>query len=206
MIYMSNKISKFDCFHNTPFTKITAVFIAIALVLLMTSCNNDESDDNTMTDTLLKKYMNSLCNFDISAMNENNLYKIDEYPDSDNVKSVCKIIAQKISWSVENININGSTAIAQVKITLPTDVEAICNSSLNDAMMQIEQGTEASSDELIRTEIKNYLNSAETHEISAEVSMSKVGNKWFISQSPDTASIISDIRTPVAAIYSIIEQ
>lgn len=203
---MSNKISEFKCFHNTPFPKITAVFITMALIFLMNSCHNNESDDNTMTDTLLKNYMNSLCDFDISAMNENNLYKTDQYPDSESVKSACKIIAQKISWSVDNININGSTAIAQVKIILPNDVESICNSALNNSMMQIEQGSDKTPDELIRTEIKNYTDNAETREISAEISMSKVGNKWFISQSPDTASIISDIRTPVAAIYSIIEQ
>lgn len=207
MIYiMSNKISKFDCFQNRHLIKITSILISAVLIFAMSACHKDESDDNTMTNTLLNDYMNSLCDFDINAMNKNNLSQIEDYSDSDGTKSACKVLAKKINWSIESVNINGSTAIAQVAITLPDDIEGICSSALSDAMMQLEQGSDKTTYELIQTQIEKYADSADTREISAEISMSKVGNKWFISQSLDTTSIISDIRTPVAAVYSIIEQ
>lgn len=191
---------------NSIFVKVPVIFIVVSMILVTCSCRRNESDDSSMTDSILKGYMNSLCSFNIDAMNENNLSKISEYSDSEGIKASCKVIAEKINWSVENVNINGSTAIAQVKITVPNDIEGICSAALNDAMMQMEQNTDKTFDALIRDAIKKYADSAETQEISAEVSMSKVGNKWYISQSTDTAAIISDIRTPVAAIYSIAGQ
>ena len=197
---MYNKIHKFS-----RHSRILAVLMSFIMLLAVQSCKKTEQDDKTMTDTLMKNHLNALCSFDISKMNENNLAKLDEYSDSEGVKTACKLFAGKITWSVESININSSTAIAQVKLDVPANIADICGSALDDAMKQIEQGTDTAPDELIRVGIKNRLGELEMSTVTSEIHMSKVGNKWYISKSPDTAEIISDIRTEVVAVYSVIE-
>jgi hypothetical protein len=203
---MSYKISQPLSLRISHLLKAAAMLMSAALILVVCSCHKEESDDSSMTDTLLKNYMNALCEFDISAMNESNLGTIEDYSDSDSVKSACKILAGKISWSADNVNINGNTAVVQLNITLPNDIEGICRAAFDNAMIQLEQETDKTPDELIRTQLKKYADAADTRQISAEISMCKVDNKWFINQSTDTATIISEIRTPAAAIYSMITQ
>ncbi len=197
---MYNKMHKSCQLH-----RIWAILAAFIILFTVASCQQNEPDDKTMTDSLIKDHLNALCSFDIPGMNKNNMGKIDQYSDSQDAKSACKIIAGKITWSVESININSSTAIAQIKINVPTNTSDVCASALNNTMRQIEQGSSSNPGEIICNEIKKQVDKFEFNTISSEVHMSKVGNKWYISKSPDTAEVISDIRTQVIAIYSVVE-
>lgn len=192
--------------HTLFFCRIIAVLMSAMVIFGAASCQENEADDNTMTETLIQDYMDAICKFDIAGINKNSLGKIDEYSDSSGVEASCKLIAGSVKWEITNININGSTAIAQIKIHVPANISDICQNALSDAMMQIEHDSDSTPDELLRNAIKNNLADTEIDVINSEVSMSKIGNKWYISKSPDTATIISDIRTPVAAIYSMLEQ
>lgn len=192
--------------HTFYFCRLFAVLMSAVMIFAATACQDNVEDDKTMTDSLIENYMDALCKFDIAEINKNSLGNINEYSDSSGVKSACKLIAGSIKWEITNININGSTAIAQIKIYMPSDIGDICQSALNDAMLQTENGSDSTPDELLRSAVKSRLADTEMEVINSEVSMSKIGNKWYISKSPDTAAIISDIRTPVAAVYSILEQ
>lgn len=192
--------------HKFYFYRIITVLMSAMMIFSAAACQEQEADDNTMTDTLIQNHMDALCKFDIEGINKNSLGKIEKYSDSSEVESACKLIAGSVKWEITNISINGSTAIAQIKIHTPSDISDICQVSLSDAMIQMERGSDATPDELLRSALKTHLESADTEPINSEVSMSKIGNKWYISKSPDAAAIISDIRTPVAAIYSILEQ
>ena len=179
--------------------------MSFIILLAVSSCQNNEADDKTMTDSLMKNHLNAMCSFDIAGMNENNLGKIDGYSDSEATQAACRLIAKKITWSIESININSSTAIAQVKIDVPANTADICSSALNDAMMQIEQGTETAPEEIICNAIKKHLDEIQLDTVTSEIHMSKVDNKWYISKSPDTAQIISDIRTQTAAVFTVVQ-
>lgn len=185
--------------------RILASLMSFMILLAVSSCQNNETDDKTMTDLLMKNHLSAMCSFDIAGMNKNNLGKIDEYSDSEATKAACRLIARKITWSIESININSSMAIAQVKIDVPANTADICSSALNDAMMQIEQGTDAAPEEVICNAIKKHLDEIQLDTVTSEIHMSKVDNKWYISKSPDTTQIISDIRTQTAATFTVVQ-
>lgn len=197
---MYNKTYRFTRQH-----RILAAIMSFIMLLAVQSCQNTQQDDKTMTDSLMKNHLNALCDFDIAGINENNLGKIDEYSDSEAAKASCRLIAGKITWAIESININSSTAIAQVKIDIPTNTADICGSALTDVIIQIEQNPDINQEEIIRNAIKTHLDEIQLSSLTSEIHMSKVGNKWYISKSSDTAEIISDIRTEVAAVFAVFQ-
>lgn len=196
------------CKNNTSHSavRLLGLFMTLCVIMSAASCHNDTEDDSNLTENLVKSYMQSFCNYDISKMNGSSLLKFPSYDDSDDVNACCKLLASKVSWTIESINVSGNSAIAQVNVTMPNDFDGICKDALNDAMLQIEQDSHRLPAEVINLAIKKFANKADKTSITAEISISKVNNKWYIAKSQDVTEIISEIRTPVAAIYSIIEQ
>ena len=139
-------------------------------------------------------------------MNKNSLSKWEVYADGDEVTTSCKLLASKIKWTTESINVSGNSAIAQVNLTPPADFNGICREALDDTMLQLEQDSDRLPAEVLNLSIKNYANRADKISITVEISMSKVNNQWYIAKSQDVTDLLSDIRTPVAAVYSVIGQ
>lgn len=183
-----------------------ALLAALCMIFVTASCSDNTVDDKDLTESLVKSYMESFCSYDISNMNKNSLSKWETYPDGDEVVTSCKLLASKIKWSVESINVSGNSAIAQVSVTLPADWNSICQAALDDAMMQLEQDSDRLPAEVIHSAIKNYANKADKTAMTVEITMSKVNNKWYITKSQDVNEILSEIRTSVAAVYSVIGQ
>lgn len=186
--------------------RLAAMLTAWCLVFLTASCRSDTADDKNMTENLVKSYMESFCGYDIGKMNKSSLLKLETYSDGDEVNTSCKLLASKVKWTIESINVSGNSAIAQVSLSLPADFESICQQALDDAMLQIEQDSDRLPAEIINLAIKKYAGNADQTSMTAEISMSKVNNQWYIAKSQDVTEIISDIRTPVAAVYSVIGQ
>lgn len=189
-----------------PAARLAALLAALCMMLAAVSCSNDTVDDKDLTQSLVKSYMEAFCSYDISKMNKNSLSKLEAYSDSDEVNTSCKLLASKIKWTMESINISGNAAIAQISMTMPADFDGICRGALDDAMIQIEQDSDQLPAEIINSAIKQYAGRADTTSLTAEISLSKVNNKWYVAKSQDVTEIISDIRTPVAAVYHVIEQ
>ena len=84
-------------------------------------------------------------------------------------------------------------------------MEAICGSALNDAVAKLDGGSDDSWTDLLVSAIRKRAGKAKTEEISVEIHMTKVDNKWYIVKSLGVNHIVSDIRTSVAAVVSIIE-
>lgn len=186
----------------------TCALLSVMLLLLLTvvSCRDNPSDDKTMTDEMITQYLTALCEYDIKTMNQNSLSVIESYGDGKAVNASCKVLAARISWQIENISINGNAAIAQVTITRPKNFEVICTDALSDAMKQIEQNTERTPAEILAASIKTRAEKTDAVQISVEIPMSKVANKWMIGKTHTIDGIISEIRTPTAAVYSLIGQ
>ncbi len=186
----------------------TCALLPVMLLLLLTvvSCKDTPSDDKAMTDEMITQYLTAMCEYDIKAMNKNSLSVIESYGDGKAVNASCKVLAERIEWQIENISIDGNAAIAQVTIVRPQDFEAICTDALGDAMQQIEQNTEHTPAEILAASIKTYAGKTDTIRISVEIPMSKVANKWMIGKTHIIDGIISEIRTPTAAVYSLIGQ
>ena len=139
-------------------------------------------------------------------MNKNSLSVIESYGDSKAVNASCKVLAARISWQIENISINGNAAIAQITLVRPQNFEVICTDALSDAMRQIEQNAERTPAEILASAIKSRAEKTDAVQISVEIPMSKVANKWMISKTHTIDGIISEIRTPTSAVYSLIGQ
>lgn len=191
---------------KTKAVRWAALLAALCMVLVTAACSDNTVDDKDLTESLVKSYMESFCRYDIGGMNKNSLSKLESYADGDEVTTSCKLLASRVKWTTESINVSGNSAIAQVSVTLPADFDGICRAALDDAMLQMEQGSDRLPAEVLHLSIKNYANRAEKVALTAEISMSKVNNKWYVAKSQDITEILSDIRTPVAAVYSVIGQ
>ena len=185
----------------------TCVLLSVMLLLLtVVSCKEQPSDDKTVTDQIIRQYLTALCEYDIKTMNKNSLSVIESYGDSKAVNASCKVLAARISWQIENISINGNAAIAQITLVRPQNFEVICTDALSDAMRQIEQNAERTPAEILASAIKSRAEKTDAVQISVEIPMSKVANKWMISKTHTIDGIISEIRTPTSAVYSLIGQ
>lgn len=195
-----------NCLRGRHLRQWVALLTALTVMLLAVSCGKKQSTDQTMTEALITDYMNGLCKYDIAAMNKTCLSKLDAYGDSKDVNAACRLLTSKIKWQCDAVSINGNSAIAQVTVTLPTDFDGICRDALGDALLKLEQGSEKTPAELLRDAMGSRVEKAEVTDISVEISMNKIDNKWYIVQSNRVGGIISDVRTPVAAVYSMIGQ
>lgn len=185
----------------------TCALLSVMLLLLtVVSCKDTPSDDKTVTDEIITQYLTAMCEYDIPTMNRNCLSVIESYGDSKAVNDSCRVLAARISWQIEAISINGNAAIAQVTIVRPKNYEVICTDALDDAMQQIEQNTDRSPAEILAASIKTRAEETDAVQISVEIPMSKISNKWMIGKTHTIDGIISDIRTPTAAVYSLIGQ
>ncbi len=186
--------------------KITALIVALMMVLACAACGEDKSDDSSMTESLLESYMDSLCDYNIGGMNKCCMGKLDGFDDSPEAVKACQSLADRIEWECETISIDGNSAIAQIKITLPADFQAICSAALGDAIDTLDRKKEGSPADTLAAAIKKRAVKAKTVEISADVSMTKVNNKWYIIKSLGVNRIISDIRTATVAAFAVIGQ
>lgn len=195
-----------NCPHGRHLRQWVALLTALTVMLLAVSCGKKQSTDQTMTEALITEYMNGLCKYDISAMNKTRLSKLDAYGDGKDVNAACRLLASRIQWQSDAVSINGNSAIAQITVALPADFDGICRDALGDTLLKLEQGSEKTPAELLRDAMDSRAEKAEITDISMEISMNKIDNKWYIVQSNRVDGIISDIRTPVAAVYSMIDQ
>ena len=140
----------------------------------------------------------------IVADNKCSMGKLDAYDDCEEAVMACGTLAGRIKWEGDNISIHGNSAIAQVKLTLPADFGEICDLALSDVMKTVDGGSERDPAELLASAIRKRAGNAGYTQLSVEVSMTKVNNKWYIVQSLGINHVISDIRTPVASAYSMI--
>ena len=190
--------------NKTVCHKAAALLVILMLTLGCAGCGEDKSDDSTMTQSLLNSYMNSLCDYNITDMNKCCMAKLDSYNDSEEAVKACRSLAGRIEWQSENISIDGNSAIAQVRLTLPADFSEICDLALSDTIKSLDAGSESDPARLLTSAIKKRAGKAETVGFSVEVSMTKVDNKWYIVKSLGVNRVLSDIRTPVASVYSMI--
>ena len=159
-----------------------------------------------MTEELLNSYMKGLCNYNIGAMNKCCMAKRDVYDDGESALKACKSLSSQIEWKSDNISIDGNSAIAQVSITMPLDIDSICGDALNDTVSILEGNPDDNPSDLLVSAIKKRAGRAETTVISAEIAMTKVENKWYIVKSLGVNRIVSDIRTPVVRVFSYVEK
>lgn len=188
----------------TRFRKTAALFLSVMMILGCVSCGDEKPDDNSMTRSLLDSYMSSFLNYDISGINKCCMAKLDGYGDSGEVNEGCKILTSRVVWECENISIDGNSAIAQVRLTLPGNFEAICTAALDDAIDTLDKNPEANPAATLASAVKKRASKAETVEESVEISMAKVNNKWYIVRSMGVNRILSDIRTPVRSVYMML--
>ena len=184
--------------------RAAAVFLAMMTILTFVSCDDAKPDDSSMTRDLLESYMNSVRSYNIASLNKCCMAKLDGYGDSDEVNKGCKALASRIVWECENIRIDGSSAIAQVRVTLPVNFEGICTAAFSDAAARLDDDPEENAASALLSALKKRAAKAETTEQSVEISMTKVDNKWYIVKSMGINRVISDIRTPVKSVYSIL--
>ena len=194
---------------DATFSKIgvsRAVALLVALIMLITcaACGEDKSDDSSMTEELLNSYMNSFCDYNIAGMNKCSMAKLDTYDDGEETVKACRSLAGRIEWQCENISIDGKSAIAQIRITLPDDFNGICSAALSDAVTSLDRNVEGNPEEILSAAVKKRAEKAETTDISAEVCMTKVNNKWYIVKSLGVNRVVSDIRTSAAAVFAAI--
>ncbi len=181
---------------------IPAIISAAIILSLPTACGDDTVTDETLVSELVEDYMSAMAEFDISAMNSSSVCAISEYDDGDSIDEACKIIADSITWEVSGVSINGSAAIAQVDMELPDNTSDVCASALSSAMISVEQGSASDVDELANDKLRDIVDKElEMRSVSTEISLSKIGDDWYISQSTDAAEAIVEIRTSVAAVY-----
>ena len=184
---------------------LTAAFLMMLLPMLAcSSCGESKSDDSSLTESLLHTYMECFCDYNIAGMNKCSMGKLDAYDDCEEAVMACGTLAGRIKWEGDNISIHGNSAIAQVKLTLPADFGEICDLALSDVMKTVDGGSERDPAELLASAIRKRAGNAGYTQLSVEVSMTKVNNKWYIVQSLGINHVISDIRTPVASAYSMI--
>ncbi len=203
--FMVSKINHLS-FHVLRRTAALCLLVLMLSVQMMAcaSCGESKSDDSTMTESLLHSYLGSLCDYDIAGMNNCCMAKLDPSGDCEEAVRACSSLAGRIEWKVESISIHGNSAIAQVNLTLPVDFGAICELALSDLMASVDEGTEGDPAQLLASAIKKRAAKAKKDVLSAEISMAKVNNRWYIVQSLGVNRILSDIRTQVAVAYSMI--
>ena len=157
--------------------RVISLIMALTVFFFCSSCGESKSDDSSMTEELLNSYMKGLCNY-----------------------------KSQIEWKSDNISIDGNSAIAQVSITMPLDIDSICGDALNDTVSILEGNPDDNPSDLLVSAIKKRAGRAETTVISAEIAMTKVENKWYIVKSLGVNRIVSDIRTPVVRVFSYVEK
>ncbi len=194
--------------HNFVRKSIVLRVFAAGFVLLMaftcSSCGDSVSSDSTMTESLLNSYMKSFCDYNIGGMNRCCMANLDTFEDSDAIMKSCRSIAQRVEWENLNVSIDGNSAIAQVRIILPADLEGLCRLALNDTVKALDGGSDADFSASLASAIKKRAGQAPTQEMSVEIHMTKVDNKWYIVKSLGVNRMISEIRTSVVAVFSII--
>ena len=158
-----------------------------------------------MTESLIESYMKAFRDFNISDINKCCLADRDIYDDSKDVVKACRAISNRTEWEILDISIDGSSAIAQLRLTIPSDTDTICGSALNDAVKALDSGSDDSYADLLISAIRKRAASAKTEEISVEINMTKVENKWYIVKSLGVNRKLSDIRTSVTAVFSMLE-
>ena len=185
-----------------------ALYVAFLIwmlpVLVFVSCGESKSDDSSMTESLLHSYMECFCDYNIAGMNKYSMAKLDVYDDSKEAVRACGTLAGRIGWECGNISIHGNSAIAQVRLRLPADFKGICDLALSDLMKTVDGRSDGDPAVLLLSAIRKRAAQAEQTELSVEISMTKVNNKWYIVQSLGINHIISDLRTPVAYAFSVI--
>ena len=186
--------------------RIVSLVMAVILTLFCTACGESKSDDSAMTEELLNSYMKALCNYNIGAMNKCCMAKREAFDDGDEAIKACRHIASLIEWKNDNISIDGNSAIAQVSITMTDEIEAVCVAALDDTVRILDEGAEDNPGDLLASAIKKRAAKAKTVTVSAEIAMTKVDNKWYIVKSLGVNRIISNIRTPVIAAFSLINE
>ena len=118
----------------------------------------------------------------------------------------CLFVFTAQAQNNKGITVSGNAAIAQISIAAPADYQTICREALDSAMLQIEQDTsEKPPAEILRLSIKKTVGQADRIPSTAEITLSKVNNKWYIVRSQDIADLMSEIRTAVVSVYTVIE-
>lgn len=181
------------------------LLVAALLAFCASGCGKSRSDDRTVTEKLMNDYMTALCAYNIKNMNRSSLTAFDQYGDSDAVIASCRELASHITWEIEDISISGNTAIAQVTLTQPIDYEAICSEALDEAMRQIGKSEEPRSAELLADAIRLAARKSDAVQTPVEIPLSKVDNQWRVAKTHAVDSILSNIRTSVAAVYAYLD-
>ena len=183
-----------------------ALLTACCLLLMCVSCGEKPDDDKDMTRSAVEQYLDAFGQYNIAKMNQVSLTKFAAYDDSAEVNAACKLLTSRTTRTVEGITVSGNAAIAQISIAAPADYQAICREALDSAMLQIEQDTsEKPPAEILRLSIKKTAGHADRIPSTAEITLSKVNNKWYIVRSQDIADLMSEIRTAVVSAYTVIE-
>ena len=188
------------------YSRVFCVVVVLLMTVTCSSCGESVSSDSSMTQSLIDSYMNSFCDYNISGMNKCCMANRDPYGDSEAAVKACRSLAQRIKWEKLNISIDGNSAIAQIRILFPEDMEEICRLALNDTIKALDSGSDDNCSELLVSMIKKRAVKAKKQELSVEIHMTKVDNKWYIVKSLGVNRILSEIRTSVAAVYSMIEE
>ena len=183
---------------------LCAVF-ALLMTVSCLSCGDNKSNDTTMTESLIASYMNAFRDYNISGMNKCCMVNLDPYDDSDAEVKACRAIAERVDWESLPISIDGNSAIAQLKLTVPADVETVCGAALNDTVKALDGGSDDNYADLLIAAIKKRAGNAKTVTLSVEIHMTKVDNKWYIVKSLGVNRFLSEIRTSVTAAFSLIE-
>ena len=184
---------------------VFSVVFAMLMTIACSSCGDNKSNDITMTEKLLDSYMNAFCEYNISGMNKCCMVNRDQFDDSDAEVKACRTLAERIEWESLNISVDGNSAIAQLRLTVPADIDVICGSALNDAMKILDGGSNDNYSDRLTSAIKKRAGNAKTQALSVEIHMTKVNNKWYIVKSLGVNRILSEIRTSVVAVFSIID-
>lgn len=184
---------------------LVAAFFIIALpVSICNSLSESKSDDSVMTESLIDSYMKSVCDYDIAGMNKCSMARLESYNDCEEAVKACAYITSRIEWECENISIDGNSAIAQIRMTVPGDFDKICHLALSDLMKSIDSSSDDDPADLLASYVRKRAGKAETTALSAEISMTKVNNRWYIVKSLGVNRLLSDIRTQVACAFSVI--
>ena len=183
-----------------------ALLTACCLLLMCVSCGEKPDDDKDMTRSVVEQYLDAFGQYNIARMNQVSLTRFAAYDDSAEVNAACKLLTSRTTRTVEGITVSGNAAIAQISIAAPEDYQTICREALDSAMLQIEQDTsEKPPAEILRLSIKKTVGQADRIPSTAEITLSKVNNKWYIVRSQDIADLMSEIRTAVVSVYTVIE-